>query len=146
MPSKFRFDLFTLLTWTAALGVAFAIISGFSEFRSVTWRFSSLPPDDAALDKWLVENGHAGVTVERKSKFVTFETRNPALPGGALVLPHQVPWEGLGYRSPEVDGGSSGLTVFGTSIYPWLVGFGVLVALHFLRRRFTTSSRPTGSP
>lgn len=140
LKNKLQFDLATIFASTAALAIALAFVAGTQQTASWTWRFSSLPPNDTALEKWLVENGHAGVvTTDRRLRFVAFEKKSRAVPGIALTMP-QVPWEDLHYTSPILIERSTGWTVFGTPLSIWHAALVALATLSAVYKQ--CASRP----
>ena len=102
-----QFDLFSVLEWTAAIAFVVAVLSGAGAQISWTYRFSTLPSDDVALEKWLVQNDNGNIRVKRHEDTVTLEKRSRAfMPVRFDDLPRP-PWQDLGYAGAKGQGGST---------------------------------------
>ncbi len=135
MPkNKLRFDMFTIVQWTAA--IAFICAAGAS--GRVTWTsyFKSLPLDDSSLMSWLEAQGRNDVTVTREDNSVTLKARTNIF-NGFERLPFP-PWQELGYLRPS---GSTRWRMLSGSAYLWIAGLGVLIVLGQIRRRYIKPSQ-----
>lgn len=139
--AKPRYDLFSLMEWTAAIAFLLALVGGSGGSASWRYDFTTLPDDDSALQSWLTEQDRRDVRLTRADRSIVLETNTRFLAGfpGFDSLP-KPPWNQLGYSNPQGQGGSFTWTAFSGSIYLWLSGFGILFALGFIRRRYFTPS------
>ena len=138
--NRLRFDLFAVLEWTAGIAVICALLIGASGRAAWTTDFKSLPQDDSTLLSWLEEQNRKDVMVTRANNSITLEMKTGALTGlfnSFDGLPNPS-WQELGYSTPQGMGGSTSWTLFSGSSYVWIVGFGVLILLGQIRRRFIT--------
>ena len=134
-----RFDLFSILEWTAAIGFFCALLAGSGGYSTWTWKFQTLPPDDLNLCSWLDSQNRSDVTISRNGNWVTLSAETGIFGGmrDAFGIP-KPPWQQLGYLSIQSMGGSAKWKMFSGSPYLWLVGIGMLVALSLFRRRYIT--------
>jgi len=139
LKNKLQFNLVTTFVLTAALAIALAFVAGTQKTVIWTWRFSSLPPNDTTLEKWLVENGHARGTIDRNQIFLGLEKKRRAMSGTTLTKP-QVPWEDLHYTPPVFMSRSTRWTVFGVPPRFWQTVIMVLGTLSLICTALT--SRP----
>ena len=146
MPNlKPRFDVFTLVEWTAAIAFICALMAGSGGRAAWTTDFKSLPRDDSALLSWLEEMDRKDVTVTRQNNSITLEVKHGILTGifitGIFSDFDRLPkpsWQELGYPPPQGMSGSASWTWFSGSAYLWIVGFGILILLGRIRKRFIT--------
>jgi len=136
--NKLRFDLFIMLEWMAGICFALALFAGFSREDSRTYQFTSLPSNDTALEDWLVKNARGAVSLSRKANSVTIEQKSTGFPIRHENLP-KPPWEDLGYSGQALMASSSGLRLYNASGVVWLIGFGILIALGQIRKRYIAS-------
>jgi hypothetical protein len=133
---KFRFDVFTIVEWTAAIAFICALLAGSGGKAAWTTDFKRLPPDDSALLSWLEEADRKDVTVSREDNSVTLEVETGVISGvfNSLKGLPKPPWQELGYPLPQGTRGSTSWTLFSGSAYLWIIGFGLLILLGQVRR------------
>ena len=146
--NKPRFDLFAIVEWTAAIAFICALLAGSAGTTAWTTHFKSLPPDDSNLLAWLEQQERRDVKVTREGNSISLEMKTGVLAGilariGDLPSP---PWEELGYPVPQGMGGSTSWTLFSGSAYLWIVGFGILFLLGYLRRWIAKSDANVVAP
>ena len=136
--NKLSFDLFAMLEWTAVIAFLCALLAGSGGKATWTSDFKSLPPDDSTLLSWLEEQGRNDVIVTREGHSVTLQAQSGAVAGifNAFDSLPKPPWQELGYMSLQGVRGLTQWTMFNGSPYLWLTGFGVLIALGLIRRRY----------
>ena len=136
-----RFDLFSLLEWIAAIAFFFALLAGAEGTATWTSDFASLPADDSALHVWLSEQGRGDVSVKRQNNSIVLEMDTTTLASlrhfASLPKP---PWTQIGYQVPQGFAGSFSGRPFNGSTWLWLSGIGILVALHWYRRRYLSNA------
>jgi hypothetical protein len=135
---KPHYDLFAIVEWTAAIAFICSLLAGSGGKATWTSDFSSLPPDDSTLLSWLEERDRQDVDVSRENNSVTLEASTGVVAGilssfNALPKP---PWQELGYPPPQGMRGSTSWKLFTGSTYLWITGFGILLLLGQIRRRY----------
>ena len=141
---RFRFDLFSLLEWTAGIAFVCALLAASGGRGVFTYTFARMPPDDAALVAWLEDWNVKGVTVTRSGEELAVSWSMSvwsSLRHDQFSMPHP-PWKQLGYSGPGSVRYSSQWSMFGGSTWLWLSGLGILIALHMVRKRFIEGRRP----
>ena len=141
MPKKPRFDLFSLLECTAAIAFLAALLGGSGGVTSWSYQFTKLPPDDSALETWLDEHGHDNVKLSRDETSVKIVEKSSLFTRVSFDQSPTPPWQEMGYSPPTSTNISISWTMFSGSPYLWLIGFGILILLGVIRRRFITKKK-----
>lgn len=137
-----RFDLYTLIEWTAGIAFLCALLVGSGGTTRHAFRFTTVPTNDSQLHRWLEEQGNAATEFHRIDNSIIFSSETSLFDGvdfDSSTMPRP-PWNELGYAGLQSLEASHQWAMFSAPTAVWIVGLTILVTLGLLRRRMTGST------